>query len=105
MARTIFAKDPEQLITYLAKALKEMDEFSIPSWMSFVKTGTSRERPPTDADFWYTRAASILRQLYLRGVIGVGRLKTKYGSRKNRGGRPAVFRKASGKIIRTIFTG
>ena len=36
-------------------------------------------------------------------TVGVNRLKTRYGSRKNRGMRPEVFRKSSGKIIRTIL--
>ena len=31
------------------------------------------------------------------------RLKTRYGSKKNRGMKPEKFRKASGKIIRTIL--
>jgi ribosomal protein S19E (S16A) len=36
-------------------------------------------------------------------VVGVERLRTRYGGRKNRGVRPARFRKSSGKIIRTIL--
>ncbi|KHO50477.1 MAG: small subunit ribosomal protein S19e [archaeon GW2011_AR13] len=35
--------------------------------------------------------------------VGVSRLRTKYGSKKNRGFKPEEFRKASGKIIRTIL--
>ena len=103
MARTIFTKDPEKFIPALAEALKNMEEFQIPEWAQFVKTGVSRERPPVSNDFWYVRAASILRQLYIKGVVGVGKLRTRYGSRKDRGGKPDKFFKASGKIIRTIL--
>ncbi len=103
MAKTIFTKDPVKYIPALAEALKGMEEFSVPEWANFVKTGVSRERPPADEDFWYIRAASILRQLYIKGVVGVGKLRNRYGSRKDRGGRPDKFVKSGGKIIRVIL--
>jgi len=103
MAKTIFAQDPEKYIPALAEALKNIPEFEVPEWAHYVKTGVSRERPPAMDDFWYTRAASILRQLYIRGVVGVGKLRTRYGSRKDRGGRPDKFFKSGGKIIRVIL--
>lgn len=103
MARTIFTKDPVKFIPALAEALKNVAEFEVPEWAHYVKTGVSRERPPAMDDFWYTRAASILRQLYIKGVVGVGKLRTKYGSRKDRGGRPDKFFKSGGKIIRVIL--
>jgi len=87
----------------LADALKQIPEFEAPEWSFFVKTGTSRIKPPQEKDFWHKRAASILRQAYVRKTIGVNRLKTRYGSKKNRGMRPERFRKASGKIIRVIL--
>jgi small subunit ribosomal protein S19e len=103
MAKTIFAKDPEKFVSALAESLKKVPEFEVPEWSGFVKSGVSRERPPVDDDFWYVRAASILRQLYIKGVVGVGRLRTRYGSRKDRGGKADKFRKAGGKIIRVIL--
>ncbi len=103
MARTIFTKDPVKFIPALAEALKNIPEFQVPEWANYVKTGVSRERPPAMDDFWYTRAASILRQLYIKGVVGVGKLRTKYGSRKDRGGKPDKFFKSGGKIIRVIL--
>jgi len=87
----------------LAKALKQIPEFKAPEWSLFVKTGTAKKRPSQEKDFWYKRAASILRQIYMNRVVGVNRLKTRYGSKKNRGMRPERFRKASGKIIRVIL--
>ncbi len=103
MAKEIFAKDAEKFVPALALKLKELPDFEIPEWAKFVKSGVSRERPPVDDDFWYVRAASVLRQLYIKGVVGVGRLRTRYGSRKDRGGKHCVFKKASGKIIRVIL--
>ena len=87
----------------LAMVLKDMPEFEVPEWSLFVKTGTAKKRPPQEQDFWHKRAASILRQIYTHNVVGVNRLKTRYGSRKNRGMQPERFRKGSGKIIRVIL--
>ena len=87
----------------LAEALKKIPEFNIPEWAEFVKSGPAKERPIDDEDFWYKRAASILRQIYKKNTIGVNRLRTRYGSKKNRGFKPEKFIKAGGKIIRTIL--
>ena len=103
MARKIYLQDPQEYVKALAEALKTIKEFEVPEWVAYVKTGASKKRPPVEDDFWYTRAASILRQLYIKGVVGVGKLRTRYGSRKDRGGKPDEFRKASGKIIRLIL--
>jgi len=87
----------------LAEALKKLEEFKEPEWAKFVKSGTSKQRPIEDKDFWHKRAASILRQIYKKKIVGVSRLRTRYGSRKSRGMKPEEFRKSGGKIIRTIL--
>ena len=87
----------------LAEALKKISEFKQPDWVEFVKSGPSKARPIEDPDFWYKRAASILRQIYKKKVVGVNRLRTRYGSKKKRGVRPEEFRKSGGKIIRIIL--
>ena len=87
----------------LAEALKKIPEFKKPEWIEFVKSGNAKVRPIEDPDFWYKRAASILRQIYRNKIVGVNRLRTKYGSKKNRGVKPERFRRGSGKIIRTIL--
>ncbi len=87
----------------LAEALKKVPEFKEPEWIAFVKSGSAKERPIEDPDFWYKRSASILRQIYKKKLVGVNRLRTKYGSKKNRGFKPERFQRAGGKIIRTIL--
>ncbi|MEN9626628.1 MAG: hypothetical protein RL557_956 [archaeon] len=87
----------------LAEALKKLEEFKQPEWSLYVKTGVSKQRPPQEVDFWHKRAASILRQIYVHKVVGVNRLKTRYGSKQNRGMKPSKFKKGSGKIIRVIL--
>jgi len=87
----------------LAEALKQIPEFQQPEWSLFVKSGVAKKRPPQEEDFWHKRAASILRQIYTHKTVGVNRLKTRYGSKQNRGMKPEKFKKGSGKIIRTIL--
>ncbi len=87
----------------LAEALKKIPEFKEPEWVAFVKSSPAKERPIEDPDFWYKRSASILRQIYKKKIVGVNRLRTKYGSKKNRGFKPERFQKSGGKIIRTIL--
>jgi small subunit ribosomal protein S19e len=99
----VYEMNPEEYNKKLADLLKEMPEFERPQWSFFVKSGPAKVRPPQDTDFWHRRAASILRQIYTHKVVGVNRLKTRYGSLKNRGMQPEHFVRASGKIIRTIL--
>lgn len=87
----------------LAEALKEISEFEAPEWSFFVKTSVARARPTEEKDFWHKRAASILRQIYIHKIVGVNKLKPRYGGRKDRGARPAKFKEGSGKIIRVIL--
>lgn len=100
---TVHEIPSQKFILYLAEKLKEMKEFEAPKWAAFTKTGMAKMRPPESDDWWYIRAASILRTVYIKGIVGVERLRTKYGSRKKRGMRPEKFYKASGKIIRVIL--
>lgn len=100
---SVYSMNPQDYNNKLAEALKKVPEFKAPEWIVFVKSGPSKERPIEDVDFWYKRAASILRQVYKNDVVGVNRLRTRYGSKKDRGMKPEEFRKAGGKIIRTIL--
>jgi len=98
---SLYDGDIQKSIEALGKKLKEI--ISAPEWTKFVKTGQAKERMPDKEDWYYMRAASILRTIAIKGPIGVEKLKTKYGSKKRRGHKPEEFRKASGKIIRTIL--
>ena len=99
----VYELDTQEYNKKLAEALKKVPEFKEPEWAQFVKSGPAKERPIDEPDFWYKRAASILRQTYKKKIVGVNRLRTKYGSKKDRGMKPEEFRRAGGKIIRTIL--
>lgn len=103
MEQDIRSLNPEKYAIALAIALKKITEFKKPDWVDFVKSGVHKQRPINEDDFWHKRAASILRQIYIRGIVGVQRLRTRYGGRKDRGMQPPEFRKAGGSIIRKIL--
>ena len=101
---TVFDVDAQELIGKLKEELKNLKGMSVPEWAKYVKSGSSRGKPPEQEDFWYIRAASILRQLYVTGKpIGVQRLRIKYGRKEQNSHKPAHKRKAGGKIIRNIL--
>ncbi len=94
----------DALIVRLAQKLKNYEQLKPPEWAIYAKTGHFKERPPSDPDWWYVRAASLLRKLYLAGEpVGVETLRIVYGGRKRRGSRPAHFARASGSVIRHLL--
>ena len=93
---------PEKANQLLASELKKIDKITPPSWASFVKTGHHKERPPENPDWWFIRAASILKNIYNHGPVGVSKMRSRYGGKKDRGRKPERFTKASGNIIRKI---
>jgi|TARA_B100001964_G_C13947893_1_gene471961 small subunit ribosomal protein S19e len=99
----IYNADPSELIEKAGEELKKVESIKAPDWAVFVKTGMHKERPPANHDWWYVRAASILRKMYVSGPVGVSKLRTKYGGMKNRGVKPGSFYKGSGSIIRKII--
>ena len=94
---------PNELIEKTAIELKKIPEIKPPVWSVFVKTGVNKERPPLRNDWWYVRAAAVLRSVYLRGPMGVSKLRTKYGSKRNMGYKPDRVYKGSGNILRKIL--
>lgn len=97
---TIYDVDAQELIENASEELKKMPEIKPPLWAAFVKTGMHKERPPVSDGWWYARTASVLRAIYRLGPIGVSKLRTKYGGKKNKGAKKEHFYKGSGSILR-----
>lgn len=93
----------EKLILQVAQKLKGMANITPPTWAAFVKTGPHKERVPTNPDWWFVRSAAVLRSVGKLGPIGVAKLRTKYGGKKNRGHKPDKFVRASGNILRKVL--
>ncbi len=101
---TVYDVEAQTFIEKTAKELSSKESMKAPEWSQFVKTGPAKDRVPANTEWWYVRAASILRKMYKsRGPIGVQKLRIAYGSKKNRGHKPEKFFIGSGKIIRTIL--
>ncbi len=100
---TVYDVAADELIAKTAKDLKENVKIQMPEWAKFVKTGAQAERKPHSPDWWWFRSASVLRRVYMEGPVGVERLRTYYGGKKNRGLRPNKFVKASGKVLREVM--
>jgi len=100
---TIYDIPPDVLINRLGEDLKKRSELKPPEWAPFVKTGVHKEMPPENPDWWYIRAAAILCRIYKDGPVGVQRIRTVYGGKRDRGSRPHRFKKGSGSIVRRIL--
>ena len=94
--------DSRELIILTAEELKKTEGITPPAWVPFVKTGSHNERVPDNPDWWYVRAAALLRRVAIQNA-GVSRLRKAYGGRKNRGYKPEKKVQASGNIIRKIL--
>jgi len=100
----VFDIPPDLFIEELSNVLKaNYDEITPLPWAEFVKTGSFKEKPPANPNWWYIRAASILRKLYIRPDMGVQRLRNAYGGKKKNTHKPERFVKSSGAIIRKIL--
>ena len=96
----------DKLVERLANHLKNnVPQVKPPQWAMFVKTGRNKDRPPHNEDWWYYRAAAIMRRLYLNGPVGVSRLRSSFSYRAKMGPRTRSERtvKAGGAIIRNIL--
>lgn len=95
----------DMFIEELAKYLEEnVKTFRPPAWSSFVKTGSNRERIPEVRNWWYVRAASILRKLYINErPVGVGAFRRIYGGPEGGSSTPSHFRRSGSSVTRQIL--
>ncbi len=98
---TVYDVPAAELIAKVAEKLKENDKVTPPEWAAYVKTGAHKELPPIDNLWWYTRCAAVLRTVYTKGPIGVERMRSVYGGKKDKGSSPFEKAKGSGSIART----
>ncbi|KAG8907842.1 40S ribosomal protein S19 [Tulasnella sp. 403] len=91
-----------QFIKAYASHLKRSGKLEVPAWVEIVKTGSGKELPPLDPDWFYTRAAAVARHIYLRDRSGQASLRKYMGNAKRRGVRPRHHVDASGAVQRSI---
>ncbi|CAH1796410.1 unnamed protein product [Owenia fusiformis] len=95
--------DQHQFVKAYAAFLKKSGKMKVPDWIDIVKNGRFAELAPYDEDWYYIRAASMARHLYIRAPCGVGAFTTVYGARKRNGTAPSHFCKSSGSVSRKVL--
>jgi small subunit ribosomal protein S19e len=98
---TFYDIPAELLIPALAERIAATDGIDTPDWAGFVKTAVSRERPPSQENWWFLRTAALLRKVAREGPIGVTHLSQAYGGIKDNGAMPNTPGVAGRHIIRT----
>lgn len=97
---TVYDVPADPLIREVASKLKSEQAITPPAWAPFVTTGIHTEKPPVEADWWHTRAAAVLRKVYIMGPVGTERLRSEFGGARNRGVKPNHAKKGSGSVVR-----
>uniref|UniRef100_A0A673UR90 Small ribosomal subunit protein eS19 n=1 Tax=Suricata suricatta TaxID=37032 RepID=A0A673UR90_SURSU len=78
-------------------------KLKVPEWVDTVKLAKHKELAPYDENWFYTRAASTARHLYLRGGAGVGSMTKIYGGRQRNGVMPSHFSRGSKSVARRVL--
>ena len=93
-------------INRLADFFKTKNIIKLPKWSLLVKTSRAREIAPLSQDWFFTKAASIARRVYVSKshTLGIGSLKVAMGKRQRRGVQPNIARTHSGRIISEIVS-
>ncbi|KAG7279987.1 hypothetical protein CRUP_034109 [Coryphaenoides rupestris] len=97
---TVKDVNQQEFVLALAAFLKKSGKLKVPDWVDLVKLAKHKELSPSDENWFYVRAASTVRHLYLRGGAGVGSMTKIYGGRKRNGVCPAHFSKGSKNVAR-----
>ncbi len=97
---TAFDVPADKLIPKLAEELRKVETIAPPDWAAFAKTGRHREKSPVSPDWWHTRAAAMLRKIYIEGPVGTTRLAAMYGGKADRGSKPNKAVRGSRSISR-----
>merc|ERR1712002_1177377 len=87
---TVKDVNPQDFVRAFAAHLKK-SKLKVPEMVEIVKTSKAHELGPTDPDWFYVRAASVARHVYLRPNVGVGAVRKIYGGAKRNGTRPSHF--------------
>src|SRR5688572_28206888 len=97
---TVYDVPADPLIREVASKLKQEQAIAPPAWAPFVTTGIHAEKPPVEKDWWHTRAAAVLRKVYVLGPVGTERLRAEFGGPRDRGAKPNRAKKGSGSGVR-----
>ncbi|XP_012673626.2 40S ribosomal protein S19 isoform X1 [Clupea harengus] len=100
---TVKDVNQQEFVRALAAFLKKSGKVKVPDWVDIVKLARFKELAPFDDNWFYIRAASTARHLYLRGGVGVGSMTKIYGGRKRNGVCPSHFSRGSKNVARKVL--
>eukprot|EP00344_Euplotes_crassus_P005072 CAMPEP_0197000044 /NCGR_PEP_ID=MMETSP1380-20130617/5093_1 /TAXON_ID=5936 /ORGANISM="Euplotes crassus, Strain CT5" /LENGTH=145 /DNA_ID=CAMNT_0042417195 /DNA_START=15 /DNA_END=452 /DNA_ORIENTATION=- len=103
VAVTVKDVSPHEFVKAYAAYLKRAGKLRAPKWNDIVKLGKHKELAPYDRDWFYTRAASVARHIYLRGGVGIGALTKVYGGSKRNGHRHPRACRGSASVARAAL--
>src|SRR2546428_3616496 len=89
------------LLERIASHLASEGKVAAPDWAPFARTGVHTEKAPVRKDWWFLRAAAILRKVYILGPIGTSRLSAEFGGARDGGGPPPHPRQGGRNNVRT----
>ncbi|MGP6220604.1 30S ribosomal protein S19e [Caldiplasma sukawensis] len=94
---------PKLLIEKMKEELQKDEKISEPEWTKYLKAGSHREKSWTQDDWYYRRLASTLRKVYVKGKIGIQKISSDYGGKRDKGS--AMYHPVEGSryIIRKMF--
>ena len=95
--------DQHEFVKALSAFFKRSGKLSVPGHVDLIKLSKFKELAPMDADWYYTRAASMARHLYYRAPAGVGAFTKIYGGRFRRGTKPSHFCRAHAGVSRKVL--
>ncbi|XP_069499117.1 small ribosomal subunit protein eS19-like [Ambystoma mexicanum] len=101
----VAVKDVNQqdFVRALSAFLKKSGKLKVPEWVDTVKLAKHKELAPYDENWFYTRVASTVRHLYLRGSAGTGSMTKIYGGRQRNGVMPSHFSSGSKSVARRVM--
>ncbi|XP_038135265.1 40S ribosomal protein S19 [Cyprinodon tularosa] len=100
---TVKDVNQQEFVKALSAFLKKSGKLKVPEWVDTGKLARHKELAPCDDNWFYTRAASTARHLYLRGGVGVGAMIKIYGGRQRNGVCPAHFSVGSRNVARKVL--
>merc|ERR1712048_1002610 len=78
-------RQPERLCRGLCRLSQKIGQDLSPQMGRLCQDSDPEAARSSDDDWFYIRTASIARQLYIKGTVGVGRFAVIYGGTVNRG--------------------
>merc|ERR1712168_1022431 len=93
----------QHFVVGFADFLKKSGKMKVPEWADLIKLSRFNEQGPHNQDWFFVRAASVARHLYIRSPAGVGSFTKIYGARKRNGSAPRHFMRASQSVSRRVL--